>query len=65
MVRTRHDIPRPVVWLLWPLYRRSESRSDWGTGSVYILRGLGSRHGPVLRVGVRRRGASNPPGDGR
>jgi hypothetical protein len=36
--RARQDVPRPVVGLLWPIYRRSESRSAHDTGSVYILR---------------------------
>jgi hypothetical protein len=51
--RTRHDVPRAVVWLLWPIYRRSESRSarEIGPASVYVLRGLGRHRGPVLRTG--------------
>lgn len=45
--RKRRALPGFVVTvLLRPLYRRSQSRQD---GS-YILRGIGSRHGPVLVV---------------
>lgn len=42
-LRPRHRVPRPLLGLLWPLFRYSATRD------AYVLRGVGNRRGPVLR----------------
>jgi hypothetical protein len=41
--RPRHEVPRPVKPLLRPFFRYSYSRDAW------VLLGVGSNHGPVIR----------------
>ena len=40
--RLRHQIPRPLLFVLTPIFRYDEQRDAW------ILRAIGHRHGPVL-----------------
>jgi hypothetical protein len=40
--RKRRHVPSPVIHLLFPFFRFSDTRS------AYVLRGVGGRHGPVL-----------------
>jgi len=42
--RTRRYVQRHWLTLLWPVMRYSNSRN------AYVLRGVGRRVGPVLRV---------------
>jgi hypothetical protein len=50
--RPRHYVARHWVLLLGPLFRYSSTRD------AYVLRAIGNRAGPVLRVDRRRRGES-------
>lgn len=54
--RPRRTVPRVVVRLLSPIYRRSVSRSNLSPDgeSIYIWRGVGKYgFGPVLRTNPR------------
>ena len=47
--RPRHEVPPAVIFGLRPLFRYSVSRDAW------VLRGVGTKHGPVLRRGLHHR----------
>jgi hypothetical protein len=47
-IRPRHYLPPYAMFLLRPLLRYSQSRH------AYVLRVVGSRRGPVVRVDRRR-----------
>jgi hypothetical protein len=51
--RRRREVPRWAITLLSPLFTYNEHRR------AYVLRGIGTRRGPVLRV--RRRREEPPP----
>ena len=51
--RPRREISKPTLTLLRPFFRYSISRD------AYVLRGVGNRVGPVLRL----RAAIDSPGD--
>ena len=51
--RRRWTVPPLVSWLLWPVFRRSWSRSGYShdRSTIYVLRGVGTYGiGPVLKV---------------
>ncbi len=59
--RPRHGVPAVVIAVLRPMFRFSYTRD------AYVLRFVGNRRGPVLRVKVRQQprraavGAGSPP----
>ena len=52
--RRRREVPPWVITLLWPMFTYNGHRR------AYVLRGIGTRRGPVLRV--RRRPEEPPTG---
>lgn len=55
--RPRKDVSRTKLTLLSPFFRYSLSRD------AYVLRGIGQRHGPVLREEVLQPASETPPAD--
>jgi hypothetical protein len=53
--RTRHEVHPAIIAVLRPLLRFSPSRN------AYVLRGVGSSRGPVLRSRTRARTNHHTP----
>lgn len=53
--RQRHDVSSAVLLLLWPFFRYCGWRDAW------VLRGIGERCGPVLRLAERPTAATAAP----